>query len=368
MTRGDSVLELHATRVAVEYESDEYLCSVQLWDPEQQSGLSLSRFFSPGNRDTTIEVIVADQMNCTVDDVSCTLTGTSLTLQVPEELRQFVDEAITIRAVFDLNNEAYAELFWTLSRIFQGKRGFVAQSDEGSALSGRWRPIIDTGRAPIFGGFDYVVTRTSNSDVTITGDLDDAVQAWLPSIAKGIRGAIGTRDDGLWVHIRDVLVHPIDTTPEGMQSIAARFVWNVIDRAPSLGYLWDTPALLDAAGKGDVDTVRRLLGDGADPATTWPALGDQPLHAAAGGNHVEIMGILLDAGAPVDARMRGGHTALICAANVGHLAAVELLLERGADPTLRTKDGHTAAGRVPGNAPDFAELRRLLATEPADER
>jgi N-acetylmuramoyl-L-alanine amidase len=54
------------------------------------------------------------------------------------------------------------------------------------------------------------------------------------------------------------------------------------------------------------------------------------LMAAAGAGHVDIVALLLRAGASVDARNRDGWTALTFAAAGGHAAVVELLLAHGA--------------------------------------
>jgi len=54
------------------------------------------------------------------------------------------------------------------------------------------------------------------------------------------------------------------------------------------------------------------------------------LMAAAGAGHLDIVAVLLRAGASVDARNREGWTALTFAAAAGHAAVVELLLANGA--------------------------------------
>jgi ankyrin repeat protein len=56
----------------------------------------------------------------------------------------------------------------------------------------------------------------------------------------------------------------------------------------------------------------------------------------------EAVALLLDAGAPIDARDRRGRTALMIAAERGHAEIVELLLARGADRALADKDGKRA--------------------------
>ena len=55
------------------------------------------------------------------------------------------------------------------------------------------------------------------------------------------------------------------------------------------------------------------------------------LHSAVAGNHDEVVAVLIDAGADVNARQRHGWTPLHGAAQNGALASVERLLAAGAD-------------------------------------
>ena len=57
-----------------------------------------------------------------------------------------------------------------------------------------------------------------------------------------------------------------------------------------------------------------------------------PLHSAVAGNHFEIVRMLLEAGADVNARQNGGFTPLHSAAQNNNAAMIRLLLEYGADP------------------------------------
>jgi ankyrin repeat protein len=90
--------------------------------------------------------------------------------------------------------------------------------------------------------------------------------------------------------------------------------------------------IFDAAGKGDVDEVRRLLA--ADPVlvnATTP-IGRTPLHLAAAAGHAEAVKALLSLGANPAIRGARGATPLHEAAGKGHLAVVQALLDGGADP------------------------------------
>ena len=90
--------------------------------------------------------------------------------------------------------------------------------------------------------------------------------------------------------------------------------------------------------------VRLLLARGArvDQASA-NGMQVMPLHSAAAARSVAIARLLLERGAPVDARQGGGFTPLMEAALNGQMDLIELLLASGADPTLRDGEGYSAA-------------------------
>ncbi len=94
-------------------------------------------------------------------------------------------------------------------------------------------------------------------------------------------------------------------------------------------------------GRDEVAAI--LLAAGADPdamATNGTRL--RPLHAATAARAPAIVGVLVDAGATVDARQAGGFTPLMAAAKHGDTVSLRLLLAAGADPDLVADDGSTA--------------------------
>ena len=64
-----------------------------------------------------------------------------------------------------------------------------------------------------------------------------------------------------------------------------------------------SPELLTAAKRGEVEKVKAVLAEGANLETTDSLLGATPLQLAAQGGHKDIVKLLLDAGANVNASL-----------------------------------------------------------------
>jgi ankyrin repeat protein len=97
-----------------------------------------------------------------------------------------------------------------------------------------------------------------------------------------------------------------------------------------MGDLWT------AATRGDLGEVLRLVGQ--DPAlldaqdrAEWT-----PLTCAAAAGHIDMVRWLVDQGADIDKRGHHGFTPLCIASCNGRLPVVRWLLEKGADPAIAT--------------------------------
>ena len=113
-----------------------------------------------------------------------------------------------------------------------------------------------------------------------------------------------------------------------------------------------------AAVRGDVATLRLALALGASPRNVTSPYDGTALIAAAHLGHVEVVRILVDAGAPLDHVNNLGWTALLEAVILGdggprHVAVVRLLVEARAADRSRRPSGRHAARPRPG-----ARLRR----------
>ena len=97
-------------------------------------------------------------------------------------------------------------------------------------------------------------------------------------------------------------------------------------------------ALMLAALKGLRDLAEKMVKKGADVNKT----GWTPLHYAASAGQTEVISLLLENHAYVDAESPNGSTPLMMASMYGTPAAVKLLLDEGADPSLKNQQGLTA--------------------------
>jgi ankyrin repeat protein len=97
-------------------------------------------------------------------------------------------------------------------------------------------------------------------------------------------------------------------------------------------------AMMMAALNGDLDFVNLLIAKDAEVNKK----GWAPLHYAAANGHDDIVKVLLDHSAYVDAGSPNGTTPLMMAARGGHVSTVKLLLDNGADLTVKNQIGMTA--------------------------
>jgi hypothetical protein len=116
----------------------------------------------------------------------------------------------------------------------------------------------------------------------------------------------------------------------------------------------ETPLMM-AALRGELDWARRLLERGAKVSQD----GWSPIHYAATGPQSTVVALLLDRGAPIDAKSPNGSTPLMMAARYGAEANVDLLLARGADAKRRNDLDLDAADFARQGGRDFL-VERLV--------
>lgn len=135
----------------------------------------------------------------------------------------------------------------------------------------------------------------------------------------------------------------------GEKSVLKQFL---VDKKSVASFSTDgfTPLHL-AAFFNQPDIVKILMEHGADVnAVAENPSRVQALHSAAACGSIEIVKILLEHGADVNACQQGGWTALQSAAKQGNLEMVELLLNHGADPDQAADDGQTAVTMAANDA------------------
>jgi len=98
-------------------------------------------------------------------------------------------------------------------------------------------------------------------------------------------------------------------------------------------------ALMFAALQGRLELAKRLIERGA----TVGRAGWNALHYAATGPEPKVVELLLQRGAPIEARSPNGTTALMMAARYGSEQSVALLLQQHADIAARNDRGMNAA-------------------------
>jgi hypothetical protein len=119
--------------------------------------------------------------------------------------------------------------------------------------------------------------------------------------------------------------------------------------------------------QGDVALVRDVLASNPD-AVRWAkpvkendkpfATNETGLMLAAQEGHVEVMRVLIDAGAELNARQSRRWTPLMYAAERSRADAVGLLLAKGANTALKNEGGDTAA-TMAAQRQDFALARQI---------
>jgi len=126
---------------------------------------------------------------------------------------------------------------------------------------------------------------------------------------------------------------------------------------PALSQEDQNKALAEAAAKGRLEEVERLVREGADLAYRDKD-GATALVVTATNGHIEVVEWIVKNGADVNARTAAGLTAIAAAVESGHPAVVELLLSKGANVNAKSEDGLTALDRATRKGAE--ELKAIL--------
>ena len=122
-------------------------------------------------------------------------------------------------------------------------------------------------------------------------------------------------------------------------------------------------ALIDAASKGDVPSVLRLLDVGAS-VKARDAIGRTALVAATDENRIEVVRVLIAAGGDVNAQDDVKNSAFLLAGARGYLSILRLTIAAGADLTSTNRFG--GAALIPACHYGHVETVRYLLTTRID--
>ena len=111
----------------------------------------------------------------------------------------------------------------------------------------------------------------------------------------------------------------------------------------------ETP-IMTCAGTGSVEAVQMLIARGADVNANEPSQHQTALMWAAAERHPEVVKLLIEHGAELQARTRKGFTALHFAAREGDLESARLLLAAGVDINILSQ---ATAGVGRGGGPSY---------------
>ena len=119
--------------------------------------------------------------------------------------------------------------------------------------------------------------------------------------------------------------------------------------------------LMQAAARGDLEELRRLLAGQADP-NAQDSSGWTPLMYATQAQTAEAIQTLIQAGANPNVQSYAGQTALMAASTVYYAPEDKLhaLLNAGARKDLRDARGRTALEYISGPEPRYEKLRPIL--------
>ena len=134
---------------------------------------------------------------------------------------------------------------------------------------------------------------------------------------------------------------------EATASGRSQLVSEILDRDPGQAKAWSADGFTPlhfASFFNQLTIARELVRRGANvAAVSMNPMEVTPLHSAAAAHATEIVQMLVESDASVNAKQHGGWTALHAAADQGDEEMIRILLQHGADPLAQNDDGRTPA-------------------------
>ena len=122
-------------------------------------------------------------------------------------------------------------------------------------------------------------------------------------------------------------------------------------------------AMLDAAARGDVETLKRLIAEGVSLETT-NAAGETPLLLAVRNDHLSSAVLLIHAGGNINAQAGNKDSPWLLAGALGRTEMLRHMIPKGPDFSLRNRYGGNAL--IPACERAHVETVKLLLTTNID--
>ena len=122
----------------------------------------------------------------------------------------------------------------------------------------------------------------------------------------------------------------------------------------------DANKLMALAGAGKVAEIRAMLAQGVDPNVRIIEGYITALHSAVEHNQLDVIQVLIENGADINAETSNGTTPLIAAARAGNENVIKLLHSYKVALDHRTQSGNTALGLAAYSVPIRPNIVRLL--------
>ena len=120
------------------------------------------------------------------------------------------------------------------------------------------------------------------------------------------------------------------------------YLFSIIRRLPPRGETpKDVTAFHNAVQRGALQEVKSILANKPEIISQPDMANCTALFYAAGLGHMEMVKLLIDAGADINTQARNGRTALYNAVRFLHDDIAKLLISKGADVNVKTRYGET---------------------------
>jgi ankyrin repeat protein len=225
---------------------------------------------------------------------------------------------------------------------FENAKELVAQGADVNAKEG--------GRTPLVAAIESRSLEIAEFLIGSGADVNQRDDAWGSVLVR----CVDTRqvacvklllDSGADVNMKPMGEHP-KALPYAVILGEVELARLLIDRGAIVDESDDTDEsgktpLMTASMPGNIEMMKLLLEKGAD-VNARDRVGETPLMIAAYWDQVDAAALLLEQGASIEAQRADGQTALMIAAGEGQANVVRLLLVNGADPSAQDTDGQTS--------------------------